>query len=197
MSLSHQYSKKKIHNRNIEICTYSCDADHVLVVGEFKEQREVSFINQVGERVEPGVYHNMKIELLIATESMTIEDVAVSLPQVPRGDCSSVCNSLDSIKGMQIARGFSRVIKEMVGGTKGCVHLNTLLLAMAPAVLQGSWINVSWHQKETGKTNPGELVSLVDSCWTWRNDGPLVAEIKQRFGNGVLQQKASTGKEDS
>ena len=65
MSFLDQCDKKNIHNRNIDVATYSWDDDHVLVVGELKEQRYVGFINNFGERIVPGIYHHMKIELLI------------------------------------------------------------------------------------------------------------------------------------
>lgn len=185
MSLLDGKNKKKIHNRNIEITTYSWDDDHVLVVGEFREQRDVEFVNQLSEQVKPGVYHNMIIELLVSTEAMTIEEVEISLPQLPREDCPAIYNSLDGIKGMQIGRGFSRAIRQMAGGAKGCTHLNTLLLAMAPAVLQGGWINSSWKQKVPQEKDSRQLLdALADSCWTWRKEGPLVTGIKERLGHG-------------
>jgi len=182
MSFLDQCSKENIHNRNIDISTYGWDAEHVLLVGELKEQRYVGYVNHVGERVEPGIYHHMKIELLIATKTMTIKDVAVSLPRVPRDDCPAMATSLDQIKGMNITSGFSSKIRKMVGGNKGCVHLNTLLLAMAPAAVQGSWINNSWQQEEAGQPDPEISNQLVDSCWTWRKNGPLVATLGPKVG---------------
>ncbi|MGB5232802.1 MAG: DUF2889 domain-containing protein [Desulfoprunum sp.] len=177
MSLLDQCDKKNIHNRNIDISTYSWDADHVLVVGELKEQRYVGFINGFGEQITPGVYHHMRIELLIDTGTKTIEDVVVTLPRVPRGDCPAMATSLDRIKGMDITRGFSSRIRKMVGGNKGCVHLNTLLLAMTPAAVQGAWINIAWLREEPVRPDPQTGSHLVDSCWAWRKDGPLVAEL--------------------
>lgn len=177
MSFLDQCSKENIHNRNIDISTYAWDIEHILLVGELKEQRYVGFINHVGERVEPEIYHHMKIELLIDTTTMTIKDVAVYLPRIPRDDCRAMATSFDSIKGMDITRGFSSKIRKMADGPKGCVHLKTLLLAMAPAAVQGSWINTAWQQKEAGKSDPEMSNKLVDSCWTWRKEGPLVATL--------------------
>lgn len=197
MSFLDQCSKDNIHNRNIDISTYAWDAEHVLLVGELKEQRYVGFINHVGERVEPEIYHHMKIELLIYTKTMTIKDVAVFLPRIPRDDCSTMATSLDPIKGLDITRGFSAQIRKMAGGTKGCVHLKTLLLAMAPAAVQGSWINNSWQQKEVGQSDPEIGNNLVDSCWTWRKNGPLVASLAQKVGKYPDQEKTSPAEDES
>ena len=195
MSFLDQCSKENIHNRNIDISTYAWDAEHVLLVGELKEQRYVGYINHVGERVEPEIYHHMKIELLIYTKTMTIKDVAVFLPRVPRDDCSTMATSLDNIKGMDITRGFSSQIRKMADGNKGCVHLKTLLLTMAPAAVQGSWINNSRQQKEGGRADSEVINNLVDSCWTWRKNGPLVAALDRKFGKYPDQEKTSPNDE--
>lgn len=197
MRFPDQCSKENIHNRNIDISTYAWDAEHVLLVGELKEQRYVGFINHLGEQVDPGIYHHMKIELLIYTKTMTIKDVAVFMPRVPRDDCPTMATSLDHIKGMDIARGFSAKIRKMVGGNKGCVHLNTLLLAMAPAALQGSWINNSRQQKEAEQAGMEISNHLVDSCWTWRKNGPLAAALSQKVGKYPEQEKPSPAEDDS
>ncbi len=197
MSFLDQCCKENIHNRNIDISTFAWDAEHVLLVGELKEQRYVGFINHAGERVEPEIFHHMKIELLIYTKTMTIKDVAVFLPRVPRDDCSTMATSLDHIKGMDITRGFSAQIRKIAGGNKGCVHLKALLLAMAPAAVQGSWINIAWQQKEAGELDPEIINHLVDSCWTWRKNGPLVAALGQKVGKSHDQEKASPAEDES
>lgn len=188
-----QCSKEIIHNRNIDIATYAWDDEHVLLAGELKEQRYVGFINPVGERVDPGIYHHMKIELLLDTKTMIIKDVAVFFLQAPRDDCSTMTTSLDQIKGMDVTRGFTAKIKKIVGGNKGCVHLNTLLLAMAPAAVQGSWTNNSRRQKEAGQPNMELSNHLVDSCWTWRKNGPLVSSLGKNAGKHPDQEPPNKG----
>ncbi len=42
--------------------------------------------------------------------------------------CREMENSLDEIKGLNIAPGFTSKVKKIAGGIKGCVHLTTLLL---------------------------------------------------------------------
>ncbi|MDR3629620.1 MAG: DUF2889 domain-containing protein [Desulfocapsaceae bacterium] len=197
MSFLDQCSKENIHNRTIDISTYAWDTEHVLMVGELKEQRYVGFINHLGEGVNPGIYHNMKIELLIDTRTMTIKDVAVSLPRIPRDDCSATAASLDQIKGMTITRGFSATIKKLIGGINGCVHLNTLLLAMGPAAVQGSWIYNSWQQKEAERFDPETGGHLVDSCWTWRENGPLAAAMGHKVSTQPDREEESPAEDNS
>ena len=83
-------------------------------------------------------------------------------------------NSLDKIKGLNIAPGFTSKVKKIAGGIKGCVHLTTLRLSMAPAALQGYWIFEvrDEHRSENSVLDIEKY--LVDTCWAWRKDGPLV-----------------------
>ena len=83
-------------------------------------------------------------------------------------------NSLDKIKGLTIAPGFTSKVKKIAGGTKGCVHLTTLLLSMAPAVLQGYWIFESRGNQGNEESTFEIEKYLIDTCWAWRKDGPLV-----------------------
>jgi len=65
------------------------------------------------------------------------------MPTVPRPECLKTCESLQPIKGMQIASGFTARVKDLVGGVKGCAHLVALLTAMAPAAVRGAWSAIS------------------------------------------------------
>jgi len=72
------------------------------------------------------------------------------------------------------------ILLNLAGGIKGCVHLTTLLLSMAPAALQGYWIFGARDKKrkETSEFDIGEY--LIDTCWAWRKDGPIAENfIKQ------------------
>ncbi len=91
-------------------------------------------------------------------------------------------NSLDKIKGLNIAPGFTSKVKKIAGGIKGCVHLTTLLLSMAPAALQGYWIFEARNldRKENSEFDIGEY--LIDTCWAWRKDGPVAQNFIKQTG---------------
>jgi len=182
MSFLEQCQGENIHNRNMDIATYTWDDEHILLVGEFKEQRYVGYNNHYGEEIHAGVYHHMKIELLINIRTMTIVDLFVALPQVPREECPAMVASLEPIKGLSIARGFSTKIRKLVGGRRGCTHLVSLLLAMAPAALQGTWINKSYKGIPPTESAVGMENYLIDSCYAWRQGGPLANRLLERLG---------------
>jgi len=170
---------EKIHNRNLDISSHIVDDEHILITGELKEKNLITIYERSGERIEPNIFHHMKIQLLIKISELKIVDLNVKMPGTPHDDlCREMKNSLEGIKGLVISPGFTSKIKKIAGGVKGCVHLTTLLLSMAPAALQGYWIFES--RKEQRNEEPKFEIEkyLIDTCWAWRKDGPLVKDLK-------------------
>ena len=166
---------EKIHNRNLDISSYIIGEDHILVTGEFKEKNLVTVYEKSGKIIEPNIFHHMQIQLLVKCSELKIVSIKTKIPEAPHDDiCKEMEKSLDEIKGLVIGPGFTSKVKNIAGGIKGCVHLTTLLLSMAPAVLQGYWIFRGKEQKreDTSEFDVGEF--LIDTCWAWRKDGPVV-----------------------
>jgi hypothetical protein len=124
----------------------------------------------------------MAIRLLINCSNLLIEDIDVELLSVPREFCRETIECLASIKGLTITKGFTAKVKKLAGGNKGCTHLVELLLAMAPAVIQGY---ASYQSKKPEVFDPNRakmiLQFLVNTCRAWREDGPLVEMLKKKL----------------
>ena len=172
---------KKIHNRNIDISSYILDEEHMLFTGEIKEQSLVKTYERTGKARDPHIFHHMQIQLKVKVSELRIVDITSKIPGAPHGDaCREVENSLDEIKGLVIAKGFTSKVKKIAGGPKGCVHLTTLLLSMVSAVLQGYWI-FSTRKKDRTENSEFDLGEyLINTCWAWRKEGPVAEQfIKQ------------------
>ena len=165
---------EKIHNRNIDVSSYIVDAEHILITGEFKERNLITVYETSGDIIEPNVFHHMQIQMIIKTSEIKIVDLHVKIPGAPHDDlCREMETSLDEIKGLVIAPGFTSKVKKLAGGVKGCVHLTTLLLSMAPAALQGYWIFEARNKNRSDESTFEIEQYLIDTCWAWRKDGPL------------------------
>jgi hypothetical protein len=122
----------------------------------------------------------MIIQMLIECSSFTIKEVKVEMPGTPYGWCQETSDSLDAIKGLKIAPGFTSKVKKILGESKRCSHLTTLLLGIAPAVMQGYWV-FNTRKPSTGGVSSGVVDNyLVDTCWGWRKDGPLVNRLAEK-----------------
>jgi hypothetical protein len=126
-----------IHTRNYETRVYQLSDDELLVRGA------------VSDLKPPGLYvkddpdslemHQMQIELRVALPTLTITRAGVLFESYPNATCPVVANDYEKLVGLSIARGFNRQIRDLFGGPHGCTHVNALLQAMAPAVVQSTW----------------------------------------------------------
>jgi len=173
---------EKLHTRNIEITTYDYDGQRIIVEGFLKDDRFQESHVITGEKFPSGVIHHMAIRLLVNCSNLLIEDIDVELISVPREACRETIRCLASIKGLTITKGFTSKVKKLAGGNKGCTHLVELLLAMAPAVIQGY---ASYQSKKPEVFDPNRakmiLQFLVNTCRAWREDGPLVEMLKKKL----------------
>lgn len=168
-----------VHSRSISITTHSMGDDSIVVTGRLRDERLVdTYSITTGNKMEPGPIHDLSIRLFIRGPGLLIEDVEVDINHVPREECFTTRDSLRPLIGRSIAPGFTLWVKENLGGPRGCTHLNSLLLAMAPAALQGFWS--SRISKPMGMRQASEGMApefLIDTCRVWRSDGPLAEEL--------------------
>jgi hypothetical protein len=163
---------EKIHTRRIEVATYDCGQDGIIVEGKLKDDRLHEIYRSTGDHVPPGRVHYMVIRMHVRGPNLTIEDIEVDMPTVPYEECIATLTSLEPVKGMRIASGFTNDVKELVGGPKGCAHLVALLVSMASAAVQGAWTAVSGRPAEQSGYRDRAIQAIVDTCRVWRKDGP-------------------------
>ncbi len=176
--------RQKVHTRNISVATYSIDDDQVLVEGTLQDDRLVEYyLISSRDRRPPGVIHQMTLRILVEAPEFIIRDIEVDMPGIPREECSETGSMMESIRGLSIAPGFTNRVKKLLGGSRGCAHLVNLLLAMAPAAVQGFWTHKAQKPLSVEDFNMREKMSrfLINTCWVWREDGPLVKDLKNRL----------------
>lgn len=191
--LIEQNKSEKIQGRRIDITSYACDDEHIIICGELQDQRLVSTYTVANQPRPPGTVHQMRICMKVATSTLTIAEIEAELAAVPHKECVELVDTVAAIKGLTLSRGFSAEVKKRIGGRNGCIHLTTLLLAMAPAALQGYWVN---NDRDPARRRlSGEHLEqyLVDSCRVWRREGPLVKEIA-RAANVTLKHQGRQDK---
>jgi len=179
------FRKQPVHNRTVTISTYRAGEDSIMVEGILKDTRHCSIYSvTTGEQHPPGTVHEIGLRLLLGA-SLEVIDLEVDMPHMPRNECYEMARSLNPLMGRRISSGFTSWVKKTFGGPNGCTHLNALLLAMAPAAVQGLYSAAMMEPRTVGEASMIlDSGYLVDSCRIWRSDGPLVKEFKAAIKRG-------------
>jgi hypothetical protein len=176
--------KERIHSRIITVHTYEIDDSSLLIEGDLVDERFFpSFYYSRSEFLDPGIIHDIRVEMKVSLPRLEITEARSQMRKIPIQDCLGVESSAEKIVGVRIKPGFSRDLKERLGGTSGCLHMTTLVYHMGAAAVQGMWAWFS-RKREGGSTrsldyDPG---ILKDSCWLWREDGPFFEKVKKLRG---------------
>lgn len=80
--------------------------------------------------------HEMWLRITI-DRSLTILDAAASSDAVPYpGGCEAIAPAYRKLIGLNLARGFRKRVKELLGDVRGCTHLTEMLAGMPTAAIQ-------------------------------------------------------------
>lgn len=181
MSLVDAIAKEnRIHQRILDLSTYAVDDENIVVEGSLRDERFRPIYDFSGQKREKGVIHHMIIRLLVGGLPLRILDAEAEMPHVPLPLCVTTRESVKKIVGLKIKSGFGEKVHKLIGGVKGCAHLTHLLTDMAQEALHGYWT----HKMRKPEPPPGSLEEieglsyLLNSCSLWREDGPIMQEIK-------------------
>jgi len=168
---------KKYNTRTVEMTTYEYDEQRLVVEGCLTDHRFQEFHLATGEKKSPGILHQVIIHLLVNKTTLEIEDLNVEMPVVPREECLEAINSIAPVKGLRITRGFTSKVKALAGEGKGCNHLVALLTSMGPSTMQGYYA----HKLQDSPRFVLDINKVVNSCWTWRTEGPMTKIVKEKL----------------
>jgi hypothetical protein len=177
--------QNRIHQRVLDMSTYALDDEKVVVEGTLRDERFRPIYELSGRRREKGVVHHMIIRLLVGGLPLRILDAEAEMPHIPVPLCATTRESVKKIIGLKIKSGFGEKVHKLIGGVKGCAHLTHLLIVMVQEALHGYWT----HKMRKPAPPPASLEEieglsyLLNSCSLWREDGPIMQEIKEFIEN--------------
>ena len=169
--------QQKIHNRKVDTIIYEGQADTIIVEGTLEDKRFCESHMFTGEVRPPHTVHHMIVRMELRLPDLDIVDIEVEMPTVPQEFCRDTLECLKSLQGTRIAFGFTSRVRKLVDRKKACTHLLTLVTAMAPAAFQGAW-SARIREPLDPEMYIGMMGKLKNTCWAWREDGPLVEKIK-------------------
>jgi hypothetical protein len=169
--------RKLVHTREISMRTFDLGDHLILVEGNLVDHR----YRPGGKKTpaSPQPVHDMVIRLKVRGPAMRIEEAEAGMPYHPREDCPDVLPSIRNLNGLEIAPGYTRKVKRLVGGVRGCAHLTSLVIAMGESAVQGYW---AAYEAERGKRplNEQTIRKFINTCHLWKEDGPILKKLLEK-----------------
>lgn len=178
---------KRLHVRQIKIEAFEIEPRKLLLIGHLDDERPLGFRAASGYNMGPGIIHDMTLELEVSLPDFTITAARASMPQIPHGNCKDIVPSIEALVGVKVVGGFTAEVKRRLGGSRGCAHLVSLLLAMSPIAVQGSSATI--HADSSPEDMAIRARHLMNSCHMWSADGFFAKSMREhmekvRPGNG-------------
>lgn len=172
----------ELHARNYETRVF-LDGETLKVVGSVRDTKPAGMY--VDDDPDPLDIHHMRVILDVGLVDLTISAVAVEFDIHPHTTCPAIIDHYNKLVGLNVARGFTRQLRDLFGGPRGCAHTTALLQAMAPVVIQSLWSVRVKALRESGGDAFGQapdaeaaIAGNLNTCHIWAEEGEHVVAIR-------------------
>lgn len=170
--LSEAVPRRKIHERRIIGEGFEREDGLWDIEGRLTDEKTYPFENQYRGVIEPGDWiHRMGLRMTV-DDDFRIHRVEAMMSHHPFGVCPEILGAFRRVEGLVIKPGWSRAMRECVGGVQGCTHLVTLLDNLAIVAFQ----TIAPLKRKDPTVESRGKPRHIDSCHALRSDGPVVRE---------------------
>jgi hypothetical protein len=167
-----------VHRRSIIMDSYEVDDEHVTVVGR---------LTDVQPWGAPGhdMMHDMTLTVTVRLADLVITSAEAGMGTFPHAECPFIAPAFAQLEGLSVRRGFTRELRQRLGGVSGCAHLGELARAMGPAVVRTS--AATRHRQATADSAAAGPAPLpLGTCHVWAADGPGVRKVEAGWVPGSV-----------
>jgi Protein of unknown function (DUF2889) len=167
-----------VHRRSIIMDSYPLDDEHVIIAGR---------LTDVEPWADPGheVIHDMTLTVTVRLADLVITAADAGMGSFPHAECPFIAPAFAQLEGLSVRRGFTKELRQRLGGVSGCAHLGELARALGPAVVRTS--AASHHrQAAASPSSAGPAPLPLGTCHVWAADGPGVRKIEAGWVPGTV-----------
>jgi hypothetical protein len=171
MPLPPSVAREEVHLRRIELRGYRRVDGLYDVEARMTDTKTEELVVEGARPIAPGDrIHDMWVRLVVDAD-LTVVDIMASTDAAPFAVCDEAPRTLQTLKGQRIGPGWSKVIRERLGGRHGCTHLRELLQPLATVAFQ-SLYEVRKHRPDA--VDASGKPRKIDSCYAYAGDRELV-----------------------
>jgi hypothetical protein len=150
-----------LHRRSIVMDSYPGGDDHVTLTGRLTDQ-----VPSYPDGQE--ILHDMTLTITVRLPDLVITRAEAGMGSFPHAECPLIAPAFAQLEGLSVRRGFTRALRERLGGVSGCSHLGELARAMGPAVMRTA-MTAAGQRHKSGESSGPPLP--LGSCHIWGPDG--------------------------
>jgi hypothetical protein len=183
MPLSPPAPREPLHVRQVECRGYRREDGLWDIEGHLVDTKTYAFNNRHRGEIKPGVaLHEMWIRLTL-DDQMTVKHVEAVTDAGPFAVCGDIAPAFRKLEGLTVGQGWTRKVRDLLGGTAGCTHIVELLGPVATTAFQ-TMFSERERQRRAGGAGTRSKPRPLDSCHALRSDGPVVKEQWPEFYTG-------------
>ena len=169
--------KLPVQLRTIRMEAIESGDDELVVTGSLRDERPRGGPKWFGVP-GPRVVHDMRVALRVRHPDLVITAVDGAMDTQPYTICPEALPPLQQLVGVSVGQGFTRAVNERLGRQQGCSHLTALIQAMGPVIRQAAGAAFRDRNTEAVMGGGGDRW-FVNTCRSWRENGPLHNLLKQ------------------
>jgi hypothetical protein len=179
MPLSPPAEREDLHRRDITMHGYRRADGLFDIEGHLVDTKTYAFGNLDRGTIQPGeALHGMWIRLTVDDDLLIVACEAAT-DFSPYSICPQAAPNFSALEGVRIGPGFTRAVKERVGGVHGCTHLREMLAQMATVAFQTIYPVRRKKEQEDPAAAEAARNRMVGTCFAYAPDSPIVT---LRFG---------------
>lgn len=175
--------RRRMHKRTVECDGYLRDDGLWEVEARLIDTKPFAQQDRYRGEIKPGEpVHEIALRLAV-NDDMTIIEAETIMRSTPFPTCIEVEPILQRLVGERIGKGWRALVRQKISPLETCTHLSELL---------GPAVTALFQTMSYGKTPEGggsldhqrsitERPFFIGGCYSWRTDGPIVAEMFPQF----------------
>ncbi len=181
MPLSPAAPREHIHTRQVECRGYRREDGLWAIEGHITDVTTYSFRNRWrGEIASGEPVHEMWLRLTI-DDDLLIHAAEAATDAGPYQVCPEITPNYAVLAGERIKSGYTRRVKELLGGVKGCTHLVELLGPIATTAFQTT---VAARSRKGAQGPRRRRPGIINTCHALAEDGAVVKRLWPEFHTG-------------
>ena len=179
--------REELHFRRIDMRGYRRADGLYEIEGRLTDRKPHRFppANGAREVAANEPIHDMGVRLVF-DDTMLVRDVMTFTASAPYRQCPEGGAELQTLKGLQMASGWAKEVRNRLSGARACTHLMEILIPMASAAFQSlTMLRLTRPERLNAEGRPVK----IDSCYAYGAQRELV---RNRYPNFYIAPEETT-----